>query len=169
MVRKNNFREEDVLKENILFGSLLLLVGSLLLIANITFDNFWLKIIAIVFLAIGGVIIFMILFISFTNEFKSDILTFVWSELLYLLLGIPLASICVLIIPATIYILMFGGDPRDTWVFSVFFTLSLMASSLIYTAVKIWLENRSSGLKVPQKVEKGPIEQLLYRTPSVED
>ena len=78
MARRTIFREEDVLKENLLLGSLLLIVGSLLLIVNVTFDNFWLKMVAIIFLAIGGVIIFMILFISFTNEFKSDILTFVW-------------------------------------------------------------------------------------------
>ena len=64
---------------------------------------------------------------------------------------------------------MFGGDPLETWNFSLIFTLSLMASSLIYTGFKIWLENRSSGLNVPEKVDKGPIEQLLYKIPSVED
>ncbi len=64
---------------------------------------------------------------------------------------------------------MFGGSPIETWMFVVIFTLSLMISSLIYSAIKIWLNSKSSGLPIPEKIDEGPIEQLLYKIPSIED
>lgn len=157
------FREEDVFKEGIILGLLSVVVGSLMFVLYSFYSNPWLLALGSVFLAIAGIVLFMVIYISFFNENKSEIFLFIWNELLYLFIGIPLASICILIIPVTIYTLMFGGDSHGTWVFSVIFTASLMFSSLIYTAVKIWLENRSSGLKIPEKIDRGHIEQLLNK------
>jgi len=169
MSKRSFFREEDVFKENFLLGLLLLIVGLLLLIIYGFYDNFWLKFVGFGLVAIAGVILFMIVLISYSNEFRSEIFLFIWNELLYLLVGIPLATICILILPVSIYILMFEGDPIQIWKFSSILVLSLMISSLIYTSIKLWLDNRSSGLSVPEKVDKGPIEQLLYQNPSFED
>ena len=169
MALRSNFKEEDVFKEGILLGLVFAVVGSLMLTLFSFYDNPWLLAIGSVFLAIAGIALFMVLYISFFNEKRSEVMMFLWNELLYLFVGIPLASICVLILPVTIYILMFGGDPGQTWKFSVIFTLSLMIASLIYGVIKLWIENRKSGLIVPEKIDKGPIEQILYRIPSVED
>ena len=169
MAFKSYFREEDVFKEGIIVGFLLLVVGLLMFVIHLFVSNLWLIAIGGVLISIAVISLFMVIYISFFNEKKSDIVMFIWNELLYLFIGIPLATICLLIIPVSIYLLMFGGNPEETWMFSVIFTLSLMISSLIYTGIKIWLENRSSGLHIPEKIDKGPIEQLLYKIPLTED
>ncbi len=169
MVFRSVFRDEDVFKEGIILGLIFAITGSLMLVLHSFIDNLWLLAIGGVFLALAGIALFMVIYISYFSEKRSEIMMFIWNEFLYLFIGIPMASICVLILPVTIYILMFGGQPDETWMFIVIFTFSLMGSSLIYTGIKIWVENRSSGLKVPEKVDKGPIEQLLYKIPSVED
>ncbi|MHA1200347.1 MAG: hypothetical protein ACTSQF_13555 [Candidatus Heimdallarchaeaceae archaeon] len=169
MSLRSKLRKEDVFKEGIILGLFLLVVGLLMIVVHLFIDNLWLLVFGGILIAIAVSSLFMVIYISFFNENKSEITMFIWNEVLYLLIGIPLASICILILPVAIYILMFGGEPRETLMFSVFFTLSLMISSLFYSAVKIWLENRSSGLPIPEKVDKGPIEQLLYKIPSVED
>ena len=111
----------------------------------------------------------MIVLISMMHDKGGKMFLQIWNESLYLFVVLPLASICLLILPVSSYVLFFKGQPQDVLLFSLTFTVVLQFSSLIYSAVKFWLNRRSSGNKVPVKIDKGPIEQLLYKIPSSED
>ncbi len=165
----SKYKEIDVFKEGTLLGLFFVLIGILFLIVNAYFPNNWLVAFSIIFLALGIVFLFISIFIPFASRKESSVLLFAWNEMLYLFLGIPLAAICILILPVSIYILFFSGDIFVVGMFCLYFVLSLQLSSLIYTIVSIWLHRRSSGHPVPPKIDKGPIEQLLYRVPSSED
>ena len=164
---KNN--EEDVFKEGIFVGFFFLVVGLLLLVVNSYIYNVWLKTTGIVLIIFAGLILFMVLFISITNEKAGTFLLQLSNESLYVFLGIPMASICLLLMPVSIYMLFFDGTREEILLFSLVFTVSLQLTSLIYSGIKMWINNRSSGHKVPVKTDKGPIEQLLYKIPTTED
>ena len=161
--------EQDLFKEGIVVGLFFMISSLLLYVIYRFFPSIWLVIFSILMLALGGVIFFMSLFIPLIAKKSGVIFLFIWHEFLYVFLGIPLASICILILPVTIYLLFFSGSIVWSGFFSALFTLTLMLSSLIYTGVKIWLNQRTSGYPVPEKPEKEPIEVLLYRSSFSED
>jgi hypothetical protein len=165
----SKYKEIDVFKEGTLLGLFFILVGILLLIINAFSPNNWLIVFGIIFLALGIVFFFMSVFIPFISKRQGSVLLFAWNYFLYLFLGLPLAALCILILPVSIYILFFSGDIVIVTMFCLYFVLSLQLSSLLYTIVTIWMHRRSSGYPVPIKVDKGPIEQLLYRVPLSED
>ncbi len=164
---KNN--EENVYSEGVFVGFFFLIVGLLLIIVNTFVHNIWLIAIAAVLLSIAAILLFMVVFISILRESGGAVLLQIWNESVYLFLGLPMASICILIIPISIILLFFKVAPQDVLFFSLIFTVSLQLSSLSYSGIKLWLNNRSSGYELPVKIDKGPIEQLLYRIPSSED
>ena len=90
---------------------------------------------------------------------------FLWNEFLVLFVGIPLASICILILPVSCVLLFIKPDIVIVGLSCLAFVVGLQFSYLIYTGVKLWLDNRSSGYPVPTKAKKAPIEQLLYKIP----
>ncbi len=155
--------EQDIFKEGIIVGLFFLFTSLLLYIINRFFPSILLIIFSLLFLALGGIIFFMALFIPFTNKKEGEILLFLWNEFLYIFLGLPLASICILLLPVSIYLLFFSGNIVWVGLFSLIFTIGLQLSSLIYTGVKLWLNNRVSGFPIPIKPDKEPIEALLYR------
>ncbi len=164
---KNN--EENVFSEGIFLGFFFLIVGILLLVVNMYFNNTWLSAIGFILLAIAAVLLFMVFLISVMQEKGGKTFLQIWNETLYLFVGLPLTSICLLILPVSSYLLFFKGQPRDILIFSLIFTVALQFSSLVYSGVKLWLNRRSSGYRLPIKIDKGPIEQLLYKLPSTED
>ena len=164
---KNN--EENVFSEGIFLGFFFLIVGILLLVVNQFFRNVWLNAIGFAMLAIAVVLLFMVILISMMQDRGGKILLQIWNESLYLFVGLPFTSIFLLILPVSTYVLFFKGQPQDVLLFSLTFTVAIQFSSLIYSGVKLWLNKRSSGHKVPIKIDKGPIEQLLYKLPSSED
>ncbi|MHA1954503.1 MAG: hypothetical protein ACW96U_11220 [Candidatus Heimdallarchaeaceae archaeon] len=165
----SKYKEIDVFKEGTLLGLLFILVGILFIIVNVFISTVWLIVFAVIFLALGFVILFMSTFIPYLSRKQSDVFLFAWNEMLYLFLGLPLAAICLLLLPVSIYILFFSGNISTVGKFCLYFVISLQLSSLLYTVVTIWLHKRSSGHPVPTKIDKGPIEQLLYKTPTTED
>ena len=164
---KNN--EENVYSEGIFIGFFFLIVGLLLVVVNNYVHNVWIIAIAAVLLLIAVILLFMVVFISILRRRGGDVFLQIWNEVVYLFLGLPMASICILIIPISIILLFFKVAPQDVLFFSLIFTVSLQLSSLSYSGIKLWLNNRSSGYELPVKIDKGPIEQLLYRIPSSED
>ncbi|MCG3256284.1 MAG: hypothetical protein KAU62_09385 [Candidatus Heimdallarchaeota archaeon] len=164
---KNN--EENVYSEGVFIGFFFLIVGLSLVIVNNYVHNVWVIAIVAVLLSIAAILLFMVVFIAILRERGGDVLLQIWNEVVYLFLGLPMASICLLVVPISIYLLFFKGAPQDVIFFSLIFTLSLQLSSLFYSGIKLWLNNRSSGYELPVKIDKGPIEQLLYRIPSSED
>ena len=163
------YKEIDVFKEGTLLGLFFILIGVLFLIINLFFPSNWIVLFGVLILALGLVIFLMAIFIPFISKKKSDVLLFAWNEFLYLFLGLPIAAICILIVPFSIYILFFSGDVIIAGMFSLYFVLSLQLSSMLHTGLQIWLHRRSSGRTIPVKIDKGPIEQLLYRIPVSED
>ena len=163
------YKEIDVFKEGTLLGLFFILIGILFIIVNAFIPTIWLIVFAVIFLALGFVFLFMSTFIPYLSRKQSDVFLFAWNEMIYLFLGLPLASICILILPVSIYILFFSGDAIIAGIFCLYFISSLQLSSLIYTGIKIWLHRRSSGYPIPPKIDKGPIEQLLYKLPMTED
>ena len=161
--------EQDIFKEGIIVGLFFLFTSLLLYIINRFFPSILLIIFSLLFLALGSIIFFIALFIPFTNKKGGEILLFLWNEFLYIFLGLPLASICILLLPVSIYLLFFSGNIVWVGLFSLIFTIGLQLSSLIYTGVKLWLNNRVSGFPIPIKPDKEPIEALLYRRPYSED
>ncbi len=159
----------DLFKEGIVVGLFFMITSLLLYVIYRFFPTIWLMIFSFLALALGGVIFFMAVFIPVISKRSGSIFLFIWNEFLYVFLGIPLASICILILPVTIYLLFFSGSILWSGFFSAIFTISLMLSSLIYSGVKVWLNQRTSGLLVPEKAEKEPIEVLLYRRSFSED
>lgn len=164
---KNN--EENVYSEGVFIGFFFLIVGLSLVIVNNYVHNVWVIAIAAVLLSIAAILIFMVVFIAILRERGGDVFLQIWNEVVYLFLGIPMASICLLVVPISIYLLFFKGAPQDVIFFSLIFTVSLQLSSLFYSGIKLWLNNRSSGYELPVKIDKGPIERLLYRIPLSED
>ncbi len=164
---KNN--EENVYSEGVFIGFFFLIVGLLLVIVNNYVHNVWLIAIAAVLLSIAAILLFMVVFISILRKKGGDVFLQIWNETLYLFLGIPMASICLLVVPISIILLFFKVAPQDVLFFSLMFTVFLQLSSLSYSGIKLWLNNRFSGYELPVKIDKGPIEQLLYRIPSSED
>ena len=164
---KNN--EENVYSEGVFIGFFFLIVGLSLVIVNNYVHNVWVIAIVAVLLSIAAILLFMVVFIAILRERGGDVLLQIWNEVVYLFLGLPMASICLLVVPISIYLLFFKGAPQDVIFFSLIFTVSLQLSSLFYSGIKLWLNNRSSGYELPVKIDKGPIEQLLYRIPSSED
>jgi len=158
-----NLREMDVYKEGVLVGIFFILSTILLYILNLFFEVEWLLTFALIFLAIGVVSLFMSLFIPFIGRKKGNMILFIWNEILVLFIGIPLASICILILPVSIVLLFFRPDVATVGLFCLSFVLALQFSYLIYTGVKLWLDNRSSGYLVPTKADKALIEKLLYK------
>jgi hypothetical protein len=165
-IKKN---EENVFSEGIFLGFFFLIIGILILVVNIYLSNTWLSAIGYTMLAIAGVLLFMVVLISLMQENGGKALLQIWNETVYLFIGLPLTSICLLILPVSFYLLFFKGEPNDILLFCLTFTVVLQVSSLIYSGVKLWLNRRSSGHKLPVKIDKGPIEQLLYKIPSTED
>ena len=165
----SKYKEIDVFKEGTLLGLFFILIGILLLVVNVYYPNNWLVVFAIIFLALGTVFLFMSIFIPFISKKQNSVLLFAWNEILYLFLGLPLAALCILILPVSIYILFFSGDIVAVGMFCLYFLISLQISSLLYTIITLWLDKRSSGHPVPVKIDKGPIEQLLHRVPQSED
>ena len=161
--------KQDLFKEGVLVGLFFVITSLLLYVIYRFFPTIWLVIFSILALALGGVIFFMSIFIPFSSKKGGEIFLFIWNEFLYVFLGIPLASICILILPITIYLLFFSGSIVWLGFFSAIVTIVLMLSSLIYSGFKIWLNQRTSGLPVPEKAEKEPIEVLLYRRSFSED
>jgi len=164
---KNN--EENVYSEGVFIGLFFLIVGLLLIMVNNFVHNVWVFAITAVLLSISAILLFMVIFISILRKRGGDVLLQIWNETIYLFLGLPMASICILIVPISIYLLFFKGTPQDVLFFSLIFTVSLQLSSLSYSGIKYWLNNRSSGYEIPIKVDRGPIEQLLNKIPSTED
>ena len=156
--------KQDLFKEGIVVGLFFMISSLLLYVIYRFFPTIWLVIFSIIMLALGGVIFFMSVFIPLIAKRSGVIFLFILNEFLYVFLGIPLASICILIVPVSIYLLFFSGNIVWAGFFSTMFSLTLMLSSLIYTGVKIWLDQRTSGYPVPEKPEKEPIEVLLYRS-----
>ena len=136
---------------------------------SIFFPTFLLIAFSIVFFALAAVVLFMIFFIPATEAKGSAILLYLWNEFLFTFVGIPLACLCILILPVSIYLLFFSGNATEVIIFAAIFTFSLQITSLVYTGIKLWLSSRTSGNRVPDKVDRGPIEQLLHRFPSSED
>ena len=165
----SKYKEIDVFKEGILLGLFFVLIGILFFIINTFVPINWLILFGVIILALGLVIFFMSTFIPYISKKQSDVIIFAWNEFLYLFLGLPLASICILILPVSIYILFFSGDIVIVGMFCLYFVLSMQLTSLIYTGVQIWLHRRTSGHPLPVKINKGPIEQLLYRIPVTDD
>jgi hypothetical protein len=163
------YKEIDVFKEGTLLGLFFILIGTLFFIINAFYPSSWLVLFGVIILALGLIILLMSIFIPFISKRQSDVLLFAWNETLYIFLGLPIAAVCLLIIPVSIYILFFSGDILIVGMFCLYFILSLQLSSMLYTGFQIWLHRRSSGHPVPVKVNKGPIEQLLYRIPASED
>ena len=162
-------REENIFRKGVIVTLFFVTFAAFLLILNIFFPTFLLVVFSVVFIALGAVVLFMVLFIPAIEAKGSEILFYLGHELLFTFVGIPLASICILILPVSIYLLFFSGNNAEIIVFSVIFTFSLMITSLIYTGMKLWLSSRISGNTVPEKVDKEPIEQLLTRFPISED
>ena len=169
MTYLNRLYKEDLFKEGIVVGLFFMITSLLLYVIYRFFPTIWLVIFSILALALGGVIFFMSIFIPFITKKSGVVFLFIWNEFLYVFLGIPLASICILIVPVTIYLLFFSGSIVWSGFFSALFTIALMLSSLIFTGVKIWLNQRTSGYPIPKKPEKEPIEVLLYRRSFFED
>ncbi|NPD89818.1 MAG: hypothetical protein HGN29_13985 [Asgard group archaeon] len=165
----SKYKEIDVFKEGILLGLFFILIGILFIVVHTFIPINWLSVFAVIFFALGFVILFMSTFIPYLSRRQSNILLFTWNEMVYLFLGLPLVSICLLILPVSIYILFFSGDVSIVGMFCLYFVLALQLSSLIYTGVTIWLHRRSSGHPISTKIDKGSIEQFLYKLPSVED
>ncbi len=165
----NKQRKENILREGVIVTLFFVTFAAFLLILDIFFPTFLLVVFSVVFFAIGAVVLFMILFILIIKARGSEILFYLGYESLFTFVGIPLASICILILPVSIYLLFFSGNAFEILIFAVIFTFSLMLSSLIYTGIKLWLSSRTSGILVPEKVEKEPIEQLLDCFPNLED
>ena len=165
----SKFKEIDVFKEGTLLGLFFILIGILLLVVNAYYPNNWMVVFAIIFLALGFVFLFMSVFIPFISKKQSSVLLFAWNEILYLLVGLPLTTLCILILPVSIYILFFSGDIIIVSMFCLYFMLSLQLSSLLFTIVTSWLSRKSSGHPIPVKIDKGSIEQLLHRVSLSED
>jgi hypothetical protein len=100
---------------------------------------------------------------------SGEILLFVWNELVYILFGIPLVLICLLIVPVSTYIVFFPGNSNKALIYSAVFILVVQIISLIYSGFLTWLDYRKSGLTVPEKPDKGPIEVLVKRIVSSKD
>ncbi len=162
-------RKENIFREGVIVTLSFISSAAFLLILNLLFPAALLVAFSIVFFALVAVVLFMIFFIPATEMKGSAILLYLWNELLFTFVAIPLAIICILILPVSIYILFFSGHATEVIIFAAIFTFSLQITSLIYTGIKLWLSSRSSGNIVPTKVEKGPVEQLLNRFPSLED
>ncbi len=162
-------RKENIFREGVIVTLFFVSSAAFLLILNIFLPTFLLIAFSVVFFALAAVVLFMILLIPAIEMKGSQILFYLWNEFLFTFIGIPLASICVLILPVSIYLLFFSGSAAEIIIFAAIFTFSLQITSLIYTGIKLWLSSRISGNKVPVKVDKGPIEQLLSRFPSLED
>ena len=161
--------KENVFREGIIIGVFFIISGVFLLTLNIFFYSVLLIAFAIVFFSLSLIVLFMTFFIPATDFKATEYFLFFSNELLYSFIGIPIATICILILPVTIYLLFFSGGTREIIIFVLSFNFTLQLSSLIYTSVKIWLNNKSSGNPVPVKIDKGPIEQLLHRFPNLDD
>ncbi len=162
-------RKENIFREGVIVTLFFVTFAAFLLVLNIFFPTFLLVVFSVVFFALSAVVLLMILFIPAIEAKGSEILFYLGYEFLFTFIGIPLASICILILPVSIYLLFFSGNNAELLIFSVIFTFSLMITSLIYTGMKIWLSSRTSGNTVPEKVDKKPIEQLLNHFPISED
>ena len=162
-------KKENIFREGVIVTLFFVSFAAFLLVLNIFFPSFLLIAFSIVFFALAAVVLFMLLFIPTTEAKRSAILFYLWNEFLFTFLGIPLACICILILPVSIYLLFFSGNATEVIIFAAIFTFSLQLTSLIYIGIKLWLSSRTSGNRVPVKVDRGPIEQLLNRFPNSED
>jgi len=162
-------RKENIFREGVVVTLFFVSFAAFLLILNVFFPAVLLIAFSVVFFALATVVLFMIFLIPAIEMKGSQILFYLWNEFLFAFVGIPLASICVLILPVSIYLLFFSGSTPEIIIFVATFTFSLQVTSLIYTGIKLWLSTRISGNKVPVKVDKGPIEQLLNRFLILED
>lgn len=162
-------KKENIVREGVIVTLFFVSFAAFLLILNIFFPTFLLIAFSILFFALAAIVLFMLLFIPATEAKGSAILFYLWNEFLFTFLGIPLACICILILPVSIYILFFSGRSTEVIIFAAIFIFSLQLTSLIYTGIKLWLSSRTSGNKVPVKVDRGPIELLLNRFPNLED
>ncbi|MHA1345767.1 MAG: hypothetical protein ACTSVO_04025 [Candidatus Heimdallarchaeaceae archaeon] len=162
-------RKENIFREGVIVTLFFVSFVAFLLILNLFFPSILLIAFSIVFFTLAVVVLFMILFITAIEMKGSAIFLYLWNEFLFTFIAIPLASICILILPVSIYILFFSGHSTEVLIFAAIFTFILQLTSLIYTGIKLWLSSRSSGKRIPVKVDKGPIELLLNRFPSSED
>ena len=169
MFFSKNPNKDNIFREGIVVSLFFVSFGVFLIVLNIFFPSVLLIAFSIVFFALAAVVIFMLILIPATEIRGSEIILYLWNEFLFTFVGIPLAAICILILPASIYLLFFSSNTQQVIIFSLIFTFSLQFTSLIYTGVKLWLSTKKSGNKVPSKVDKGPIEQLLNRFPSMDD
>ena len=156
-------KELDIYREGIFVGFFFILVSALMLTINFLFSADLLIIFALIFVSLGFVILFMSLFIPFISKKSGEIFLFIWNELVYILFGIPVALICLLIVPVSTYIVFFPGNANLALMYCVIFTLVVQLISLIYSGILTWFDYRKSGLAVPVKPEKGPIESLFKR------
>ncbi len=156
-------KEMNIFREGVFVGLFFILASVLLLTINFFFDVVLLVIFALIFVSLGFVILFMALFIPFIGKKSGEVFLFVWNELVYILLGIPATIICLLIVPVSTYIVFFPGNANKALIYCVVFILSVQLISLIHSGVLIWFDYRKSGLPVPEKPDKGPIEALVKR------
>jgi hypothetical protein len=162
-------RKENIVREGVIVTLFFISSAAFLLILNLFFPAVLLIAFSIVFFALAAVVLFMLIFIPVTEMKGSAILLYLWNELLFTFVAIPLAIICILILPVSIYVLFFSGHAPEVIIFAAIITFSLQITSLIYTGIKLWLSSKSSGNRVPIKVDKGSIEKLQDTFPSLED
>lgn len=161
-------RKDNIFREGVIVTLFFVSFAAFLLILNLFFPTFLLIAFSVVFFALAAVVLFMLFFIPATEAKGSAILLYLWNEFLFTFVGIPLACICILILPVSIYLLFFSGNATEIIIFVAIFTFSLQGTSLIYTGIKLWLSSKTSGSRVPDKVDRGPIEQLLNSFPGSE-
>ena len=162
-------KELNIYREGVFVGLFFIIISALLLTVNFFFNVVLLIIFALIFVSLGFVILFMSFFIPFISKKSGEVFLFVWNELVYILLGIPFILICFLIVPISTYIIFFPGNANKALIYCVVFILVVQLISLTYSGILIWYDHRKSGLSIPEKLEKGPIESLFKRMISSKD
>jgi len=156
-------KELNIFREGVFISFFFILVSALMLTINYFFNVFLLSLFALIFVSLGFVILFMLLLIPFLDKKSGEIFLFVWNELIYILVGIPIAFICIAIVPISTYIIFFPGNANKTLIYCIVIILVIQIVSLIYSGFLIWLDYRKSGLPVPEKVDKGFIGILVKK------
>ncbi len=157
-------KKESMYEEGILLCILFFALGIFFLIIEIFtyIRTIWLSLLRSVFFAIGVVIIVSMLVFSLLNYKFMSTLLYLWNELLYIFILIPILSFFIFLVPTWVYLSLFNGELRLVIIVVSSWTLGFQLLALVYFVREIITESSiyKSKEKAPEKAYKPPIESL---------
>lgn len=157
-------KKESMYEEGILLFILFFALGMFFfIIERFTYiRTIWLDLLKYVFFALGVIIVVSILIFSLLNYKFITTLLYLWNELLYIFIIIPIISFFVFLVPAWIYLTLFNGELRIAIIVVSSFTLGFQSLAIVYFVTQIIKESSiyKSKEKAPEKAYKPPIESL---------